>query len=91
MQPVLKIVTNAAATATELRVELRTALERFNALDARHRIAKEIHQRAEHALREATEHAERLKSEMDASRRAATEEAAKRFAEAIRAPSWGSP
>ena len=52
-----KIVLNAAATATELRVELCAAIEHRNALNARHRIAREIHERAEHALHEATEHA----------------------------------
>ena len=84
-QPHLEIVKPDALGAqpvANLQVELRAALERFNALDARHRIAKEIHGRAEHALHEATEHAEQLKSEMDAAVELPPKKAAKRFAEA---------
>ena len=59
--PVLEIV-RSESPATDshfsnspasLRVELRERIERFDALDARHRIAKEIHERAEKALSEA--------------------------------------
>lgn len=73
--------------SVNLRDELRQAIEGVEAADARLRIAQDILKKAEHEALKAGEHAGRLKRELDASRQAATEQASRRFAEAIRAGS----
>jgi len=79
---------DAEPSDRDLRRELADCIADRNAADARARIAKDIFDKAERARREAADHADRLKAEMDATRRAATERAAKTFLDAMRA---GSP
>jgi len=72
----------------DLRRELADCIANRNAAEGRARIAKDTFDRAEHARCEAADHVARLKADLDAIRRAATERAAKGFTDALRA---GSP
>ncbi len=70
------------------RRELQDAQADHAAADGRAKIARDIFERAASAEREAADHVARLKGDLEAVRRAATERAAKTISDALRA---GSP
>ena len=71
----------------DLRAKLREAIERYNALDARHRIAKETMIRAKMAEDHTSRHVNELKQRLEDAERVAIERYAKALAEAFRAGS----
>ena len=82
----LALVTHESSR--DLRRELQDAQADHAAADGRAKIARDIFERAASAEREAADHVARLKGDLEAVRRAATERAAKTISDALRA---GSP
>ena len=71
----------------DLRRELADAIADRAAADGRARVARDVFDKADAARREAADHVARLRADMDAIRRAATERAAQGFTDALRAGS----